>query len=117
MKLRNAWYLNEEDHVIQGDLVIHQNRIAEFCNDSEELDCSHLLVLPGMVNAHFHGSSTVTRGLFMDMPVAQWLNNTPQGQLQQRFVNALNRCTEEEKIQLSLYEYISMLKQGITTVF
>ena len=57
MKLRNAWYLNEEDHVIQGDLVIHQNRIAEFCNDSEELDCSHLLVLPGMVNAHFHGTS------------------------------------------------------------
>lgn len=106
-----------DDRLIQSDIVIHQDRIAEFCNDSEELDCSHLLVLPGMVNAHFHGTSTITRGLFMDMPVAQWLNDTPQGQLQQRFVNALNRCTEEEKIQLSLYEYVSMLKQGVTTVF
>ena len=34
MKLRNAWYLNENDRLIQGDIVIHQDRIAEFCNDS-----------------------------------------------------------------------------------
>ncbi|MFQ8584159.1 MAG: hypothetical protein ACLSA6_17335 [Holdemania massiliensis] len=70
-----------------------------------------------MVNAHFHGTSTVTRGLFMDMPVAQWLNDSPQGQIQQRFIRALGQCTEEERVQLSLYEYSSMLKQGITTVF
>ena len=117
MKLKSAWVLDEKQSLVQKDVYIEQDIIVDANNEKEELDCSHLLVLPGMVNAHYHGTSTVTRGLFMDMPVAQWLNDTPQGQLQQRFVNALNHCTEEEKIQLSLYEYMSMLKQGVTTVF
>ena len=117
MKLKSAWVLDEKQSLVQKDVYIDQDIIVDANNEKEELDCSHLLVLPGMVNAHYHGTSTVTRGLFMDMPVAQWLNDTPQGQLQQRFVNALNRCTEDEKIQLSLYEYVSMLKQGVTTVF
>ena len=93
MKFKNAWVLDEKQSLVQKNVYIDQDIVVDANDEMEELDCSHLLVLPGMVNAHFHGTSTVTRGLFMDMPVAQWLNDTPQGQLQQRFVNALNHCT------------------------
>ena len=117
MKLKNVWQLDSQSHLIQQDLFLHSDQIVDFDDGGDELDCHDLLVLPGMVNAHFHGTSTVTRGLFMDMPVAQWLNDSPQGQIQQRFIRALGQCTEEERVQLSLYEYSSMLKQGITTVF
>ena len=117
MKLKNVWQLDSQSHLIQQDLFLHHDQIVDFDDGGDELDCHDLLMLPGMVNAHFHGTSTVTRGLFMDMPVAQWLNDSPQGQIQQRFIRALGQCTEEERVPLSLYEYSSMLKQGITTVF
>ena len=59
MKFKNAWVLDEKQSLVQKNVYIDQDIVVDANDEMEELDCSHLLVLPGMVNAHFHGTSTV----------------------------------------------------------
>lgn len=118
MLLKNAWTINEQGRLTQQDWGVAQGRLTRTDHACDEVfDCSDYLVLPGLVNAHFHGTSTITRGLFMDMPVADWLNDSPQGQIQRRYVQAMEQLSFEERMQISLYEYLQMIRQGVTTVF
>jgi len=43
--------------------------------ESNTIDCSGCLIMPGLVNAHNHGAMSLLRGLADDLPLDRWLND------------------------------------------
>ncbi len=73
----------------------------------EVVDASGRLVVPGLINAHYHSHDTLCRGLFEEMPLETWLLYTlPMGQ---------NRSKEEVRAR-TLVGALESLRCGITTV-
>ena len=70
------------------------------------LDCSRMLVLPGLVNAHTHVAMTILRGLADDMPLIDWLTR--------RIFPVEAGLTPEEVRLGSLLGFAEMLRTGTT---
>jgi cytosine/adenosine deaminase-related metal-dependent hydrolase len=71
------------------------------------IDASGRLVLPGLINAHYHSHDTLCRGLFEELPLEMWLLYTlPMGR---------NRSREEVRAR-TLVGALESLRAGITTV-
>ena len=71
------------------------------------IDASGRLVLPGLINAHYHSHDTLCRGLFEELPLEMWLLYTlPMGR---------NRSKEEVRAR-TLVGALESLRAGITTV-
>ena len=65
------------------------------------------LVLPGLINAHYHSHDTLCRGMFEELPLEMWLLYTlPMG---------ANRSKEELRAR-TLVGAVESLRCGITTV-
>lgn len=73
---------------------------------ADVLDCSSMLVLPGLVNAHTHAAMTMLRGLADDMPLIDWL--------QQRIFPVEAGLTPDEVRLGSLLGFAEMLRTGTT---
>ncbi len=75
--------------------------------EHEVIDASDRLVVPGLINAHYHSHDTLCRGLFEELPLEMWLLYTlPMGQ---------NRSKEEVRAR-TLVGALESLRCGITTV-
>src|SRR5499426_3491425 len=73
----------------------------------EVIDASGRLVLPGLINAHYHSHDVLCRGLFEELPLEFWLLYTlPMG---------ANRSKEELRAR-TLVGALESLLCGITTV-
>jgi len=73
----------------------------------EVVDAAGRLVVPGLINAHYHSHDTLCRGLFEELPLEFWLLYTlPMGQ---------NRSKEEVRAR-TLVGALESLRCGITTV-
>src|ERR1700731_5060811 len=73
----------------------------------EVIDASGRLVVPGLINAHYHSHDVLCRGLFEELPLEIWLLYTmPLGQ---------NRSKEEVRAR-TLVGALESLRCGITTV-
>lgn len=71
------------------------------------IDAADHLVVPGMVNAHYHSHDTLCRGLFEELPLEFWLLYTlPMG---------ANRSRDELRLR-TLVGALESLRCGITTV-
>jgi cytosine/adenosine deaminase-related metal-dependent hydrolase len=71
------------------------------------IDARGQLVVPGLINAHYHSHDTLCRGLFEELPLEFWLLYTlPMGQ---------NRSKEEVRAR-TLVGAVESLRCGITTV-
>jgi cytosine/adenosine deaminase-related metal-dependent hydrolase len=58
----------------RGDVVVEGGRIAGSAPaDAERVDCSRLLVVPGMVNAHNHSNENWFRGMWDNLPLEPWM--------------------------------------------
>lgn len=80
---------------------------AEQTAGAEILDASNHLVIPGLINAHYHSHDTLCRGLFEEMPLEMWLLYTlPLGG---------NRSKEEVRLR-TLVGALESMRCGITTV-
>lgn len=61
-----------------ADLLIRDGRIATIAADIaavpgvETIDASGMLLIPGLVNAHYHSHDVLLRGLFEQMPLDVW---------------------------------------------
>ncbi|MFP4459877.1 MAG: 8-oxoguanine deaminase [Candidatus Zixiibacteriota bacterium] len=83
--LKNCHYIatfDENDAEFSGyDLLIDGNKVSEIAKDieasadCETIDCSNLVVIPGMVNTHHHFYQTLTRNLpgAQDAKLFDWL--------------------------------------------
>jgi 5-methylthioadenosine/S-adenosylhomocysteine deaminase len=75
--------------------------------DHDVVEAADRLVLPGLINAHYHSHDTLCRGLFEELPLETWLLYTlPMGQ---------NRSKEEVRAR-TLVGAVESLRCGITTV-
>src|SRR5262245_37875453 len=96
-----------------ADLLIEGGRIAAVGTDltvegsHETIDARGHLVLPGLINAHYHSHDVLCRGLFEELPLEMWLLYTlPLGQ---------NRSREEVRAR-TLVGALESIRCGITTV-
>src|SRR6202163_4215214 len=100
-------------HPPVADILIEDGRIAavgaNLAADGEHeiIDASGRLIVPGLINAHYHSHDTLCRGLFEELPLEMWLLYTlPMGQ---------NRSKEEGGAR-TLVGALECLRCGITTV-
>lgn len=71
------------------------------------VDASGKLIIPGLINAHYHSHDTLCRGMFEELPLEIWLLYTlPMG---------ANRSREELRAR-TLVGALESLRCGITTV-
>jgi 5-methylthioadenosine/S-adenosylhomocysteine deaminase len=89
-----------------GDIIAVGDGLAP-TGAHEVIDASNKLVLPGLINAHYHSHDTLCRGLFEELPLEMWLLYTlPMG---------ANRSKEELRAR-TLVGALESLRCGITTV-
>ncbi|MDC0032971.1 amidohydrolase family protein [Alphaproteobacteria bacterium] len=97
------------DILIEGsDIVaIGADLSADQIAGAEVLDAANHLVIPGMMNAHYHSHDTLCRGLFEEMTLEMWLLYTLplQG----------NRSKEEVRLR-TLVGALESMRCGVTTV-
>ena len=96
-----------------ADILIEDRKIVAVGPDlaadstTEIIDASGRLVVPGLINAHYHSHDTLCRGMFEELPLEMWLLYTlPMGQ---------NRSKEEVRAR-TLVGALESLRCGITTV-
>lgn len=120
MKLKNVTYLNSNMKFETQSIEIQNGEIRlniNDANDEEAIDCSDYFVIPGLVNAHFHSYSPLTKGLMKEMPLQDWSNDTEQGKVQQLFFEYIdNEVSEEDFLYVAQKSYIDMVKNGVTFV-
>ncbi len=70
---------NESDECLEhGDLLICGDQIKDIghvepTENMEVIDCSHHLIMPGLVNAHLHSDENMFKGRFDNMPLELWM--------------------------------------------
>jgi len=118
--LCGATVLTPEGGLAECDLAVTAGRIAEMVPRSPGRggwDCSGLLVIPGLANAHFHGASTLLRGLNAGLQLAEWGGESPAGREQARLFGWLDGEASDDQVQaLAAYEYLDLLRQGVTFI-
>jgi 5-methylthioadenosine/S-adenosylhomocysteine deaminase len=93
--------------VQDGEIVAVESSIEADRSTTEVLDASGRLVIPGLINAHYHSHDTLCRGMFEELPLEIWLLYTlPMG---------AHRSKEEVRAR-TLVGALESLRAGITTV-
>ncbi|MGZ5165578.1 MAG: amidohydrolase family protein, partial [Burkholderiales bacterium] len=95
------------DIFIENGKILSVGANLNVQGEHEVIDASGRLVVPGLINAHYHSHDTLCRGLFEELPLEMWLLYTlPMGQ---------NRSKDEVRAR-TLVGAIESLRCGITTV-
>ncbi len=97
------------DILIEGAVIaaVGPDLPAAQTRGAEVIDASNHLVIPGLINAHYHSHDTLCRGMFEEMPLEFWLLYTlPMGG---------NRSKEEVRLR-TLVGALESMRCGITTV-
>ena len=95
------------DILIEGDRIAAVGTNLAAHGEHDLIDASGRLVIPGLINAHYHSHDTLCRGLFEELPLEMWLLYTiPMGQ---------SRSREEVRAR-TLVGALESLRCGITTV-
>src|SRR3954462_4923615 len=95
-----------------ADILIQDGTIVMFgqnldAGGAEIVDARNRLVVPGLINAHYHSHDTLCRGLFEELPLEFWLLYTlPMG---------ANRSREELRAR-TLVGALESIRCGITCV-
>ncbi len=132
MLLKNAFYLDHDYCFKKGDIQIENGLISKITpfessckssfkgnsgNKEAVFDCASYFLLPGLVNAHTHNPGTIARGIFRDMPLGDWMNDSFQGKLQERLFDYLDESVGQPAFRiLCLKAYAEYIRQGITYI-
>lgn len=124
--LTNVTYIDKNQKVSKGNILItdgiikiadHTEFSIEGYNDSEVIDCKEYIVIPGLINGHYHNGSLLAKGLSKEIAINEWSGNSLQGTLQSTLFQYLDEgLTEEEYFTVCLKGYIDLIKNGITFV-
>jgi cytosine/adenosine deaminase-related metal-dependent hydrolase len=95
------------DLLIEGDKILSIGPKLALDGASEVIDAAGRLIVPGLINAHYHSHDVLCRGLFEELPLEIWLLYTlPMG---------ADRSKEEVRAR-TLVGALECLRCGITTV-
>src|SRR5438477_4457320 len=95
------------DILIEDDTIVAVGANIAHDDTQEIIDASDKLVIPGLINAHYHSHDTLCRGLFEELPLEFWLLYTlPMG---------ANRSKEELRAR-TLVGALESIRCGITCV-
>src|SRR5436190_19493384 len=95
------------DILIEGGNIVAVGSGLPTDGVQEIIDARDRLVVPGLINAHYHSHDTLCRGMFEELPLEMWLLYTlPMG---------ANRSMEELRAR-TLVGAVESLRCGITTV-
>ena len=95
------------DILIEGDRIVAVGANIAPDGNCHIIEARDRLVVPGLINAHYHSHDTLCRGLFEELPLEMWLLYTlPMGQ---------HRSKEEVRAR-TLVGAVESLRCGITTV-
>ena len=95
-----------------ADILIEGDTIAAIGpglqgDGHQVIDAAGKLIIPGLINAHYHSHDTLCRGMFEELPLEMWsLYTLPMG---------ANRSKEELRAR-TLVGALESLRCGITTV-
>jgi len=116
--LKNALImtLNEKDEILENtDILIENDEIKNISknlnveNAHLTIDCSNKLVMPGLVNAHFHSHENLFKGTYDNLPLELWMLYTYPFKDYGPFSNRLLYLQ-------TMLGSIEMLKSGVTSV-
>lgn len=118
--LTRARYLGPDGTFREADIEVDNGvigRIEPAGSQPSDVDCSGLVVLPGLVNGHFHSQSTPIRGLEFGYEIFDWFGDSPNGRAQQRVGSWMDDAANVDRIAAVVrYEYLTLLRQGVTMV-
>src|SRR5882757_5114290 len=95
-----------------ADILIEGDRISAVgpglpSDGHQVIDATDKLIIPGLINAHYHSHDTLCRGMFEELPLEMWLLYTlPMG---------ANRSKEELRAR-TLVGALESIRCGITCV-
>jgi 5-methylthioadenosine/S-adenosylhomocysteine deaminase len=79
--IRRALVLIDADHspLSNADILIDRNQIMAIAPhltapDAEEIDASGLLIVPGLINGHFHSHEHFHKGRYDNLPLELWMH-------------------------------------------
>jgi 5-methylthioadenosine/S-adenosylhomocysteine deaminase len=97
------------------DILIRDGKIVSIAQPAESigrgavvLDGRRKLVIPGLINAHYHSHDVLSRGMFEDIPLEMWIALA--------ILPPTRRLTVREVRLRTLLGAIDCLRNGITTV-
>jgi 5-methylthioadenosine/S-adenosylhomocysteine deaminase len=61
------------DILIQGSEIVAVGPDLAADAGTQIVDASGRLVIPGLINAHYHSHDTLCRGMFEELPLEMWL--------------------------------------------
>src|SRR5690625_5289828 len=112
MRLKNVTFLNDNMKFETRDFLIKNSTINFNINDGNNesfMDCKDYLVIPGLVNAHFHSYSPLAKGLMQEMALQDWCNESEQGKIQQLLLDYLdNEISETDFAYIAQKSYVYM---------
>jgi 5-methylthioadenosine/S-adenosylhomocysteine deaminase len=102
--------LADADLLVEGSRIVALGRIAADAvpADAEIVDAAGLVMMPGLVNGHVHGSQQLGRGIADDVDLLTWLRDRVWP-----FENAL---TEDDQTVSMQAIGLEMIKSGVTTI-
>lgn len=119
MWLTEACHLRPDGTFGVADIAVEGGTITEIAAPGSRpgLDCSGRVVLPGLVNAHYHSQATVMRGLDTGLDLFDWFGDSPAGRIQTTMAEFLDDPANEAAVAaITRYEYLTLLRQGVTLV-
>ncbi len=102
--------LDEGAIAIDGDRIVYVGPSPapdEFRDAAKRIDASHLIALPGFVNAHTHAAMTLLRGYADDMVLMEWL--------QEKIWPIEAHLGSEDVYWGAMLACIEMIRAGVTT--
>lgn len=95
--------------VIDGSEIVYVGNDVAFENIDEEIDASHCVLIPGLVNAHLHSHDHFNKGTFDNLPLELWMP------LLRPYRSGIMASADDIYVR-TLYGCIEMLKTGTTMI-
>ncbi len=106
--------LHYQDIRIQNNVITDMQPSLQAEHEEEIVDCSGYLIYPTLADCHVHTPDTLLRGLFSDMSLHNWGNETEQGRLQTYLFEYLDNSVGTPAFEtLVLYAYLQYVKSGV----
>ncbi|MGH0052138.1 MAG: amidohydrolase family protein, partial [Sphaerochaetaceae bacterium] len=106
--------LHNKDIRIQGSMVIDIQDTLHAKTGEAIFDCTGYLLYPALADCHVHTPDTLLRGIFRDMAIHSWCDDSSQGKLQQYLFDAMDNSVGMPSFKtLVQYAYLQYLKSGV----